>query len=369
MLEQHYLIYAYAFGLAFALSLLITFLVRRMALRWGVLDHPGERKIQPEPMPLLGGVGIVAAFYLVIGLHIAGFALLSTVGQRWLEESLFLFLGEGHQIKLAGLLAGGLMIFLLGVVDDFRPLGAWVKLGGQIASAAVLVLSGMRMQFFDMPLWISIPVTIFWVVLLTNSMNFLDNMDGLSGGIAIIAAFSFFLCVQSYADEANHFVRLLLMIFAGAVGGFLYHNLNPAKIYMGDAGAMFCGYLLATVAVTGTFHVQGESSALAVAAPLLALSVPLFDTITVVFLRWRAGVPIMQGDRRHFSHRLVDLGMSSRQAVEFIFLVAGVLGLGGALLHLLDTNGTLIIIAQAVGVFCLIVLLMNAGNKDGGPAQ
>lgn len=369
MYDRQYLIYAYAFGLAFALSLVITLAVRRLAIRWHILDHPGERKTQAAPVPLLGGVGIVAAFYLVIGLHVAGLLLLSTVGERWLEESLVLFLGAGHKVKLAGLLTGGLLIFLLGVVDDFRPLTAWTKLGGQIVSAGVLVMSGMRMQFFDMPLWISVPVTIFWVVLLTNSMNFLDNMDGLSGGIAVIAAFSFFLCVQSYADEANHFVRLLLMIFAGSVGGFLYHNLNPAKIYMGDAGAMFCGYLLATVAVTGTFHVHGESSVLAVAAPLLALSVPLFDTLSVVFLRWRSGVPIMRGDRRHFSHRLVALGMTQRQAVEFIFLVAGVLGLGGALLHLLDTNGTMIIIAQAVGVFCLIVLLMNAGNKDGGTAE
>jgi UDP-GlcNAc:undecaprenyl-phosphate GlcNAc-1-phosphate transferase len=363
MFADQYLIYAYAFGVTFAAALALTVVVRHLALRWDILDHPGGRKTQRAPVPLLGGVAIVAAFYLVIGVHIVSLDLLDSVGERWLRESLILFLGEDHMIKLAGLLAGGLLIFLLGVVDDLYALTPWVKLAGQIAAAGVLVLSGMRLEFFDLPLWITVPATIFWVVLLTNSLNFLDNMDGLCAGVAIIAAFSFFLCVQSYQDEANHFVRLLLMIFAGAAGGFLYHNVNPARIYMGDAGSMFCGYFLAAIAVAGTFHVQGESSALALAAPVLALSVPLFDTLSVIYLRWRAGQPLMRGDTRHFSHRLVALGMTPRQAVEFILLVAGVLGLGGALLHLLDTNGTIIILAQAAGVFFLIVLLMNADRK------
>lgn len=366
MFDDPYVIYAYAFGVTFAAALALTAVVRRVALRWGVLDHPGGRKTQRDPVPLLGGVAIVAAFYLVVGGHILVFDLLDSVGERWLREMLMLFLGEDHVVKLGGLLAGGLIVFLLGVVDDVRALTPWVKLAGQTAAAAVLVLSGMRMQFFDMPLWITVPATILWVVLITNSLNFLDNMDGLCAGVSIIAAFSFFLCVQSYEGGANHFVRLMLMIFAGAAGGFLYHNVNPARIYMGDAGSMFCGYFLASIAVAGTFHVHGESSVLALAAPVLALSVPLFDTASVVYLRWRAGQPLMLGDTRHFSHRLVALGMTRRQAVEFILLAAGVLGLGGALLHLLDTNGTFIILAQAAGVFCLIVLLMNAGRKPNG---
>ena len=206
------------------------------------------------------------------------------------------------------------------------------------------------------------PITAAWIVGLTNAFNFLDNMDGLCGGVSVIAALSFFLAV--HPDET--LVRLLLMVFAGAVGGFLYHNLAPARIYMGDAGAMFSGYLLATVGLLGTFHSDNTESPIAVAAPLFALAVPLFDTISVVFIRWRAGVPIMKGDQRHFSPRLVRLGMSRRQAVEFIFLVAAVIGLGGALLSQLSAYGTGIIIAQTVGVFLLIVLLMNAGKKKNG---
>jgi len=161
-------------------------------------------------------------------------------------------------------------------------------------------------------------------------------------------------------------VCVLLMAFAGSTAGFLYHNLSPAKIFMGDAGAMFCGYLLATMAVLGTFYTATTPSRVAVAAPILALSVPLFDTLSVVYIRWRNGDSIMKGDKRHFSHRLVELGMTPRQAVEFIFLVAGVNGLGAALLPQVGPLGTLVILGQTLGVFSLIVLLMNAGNNRHG---
>jgi UDP-GlcNAc:undecaprenyl-phosphate GlcNAc-1-phosphate transferase len=187
-------------------------------------------------------------------------------------------------------------------------------------------------------------------------MNFLDNMDGLCGGVTVIACLSFFLCVQTN----DTLVRVLLMLLAGATGGFLYHNLAPARIFMGDAGAMFNGYMLATVTVLGTFHVETTPSRIAVAAPLIALSVPLFDTLSVVWIRWRLGQHIMLGDKRHFSHRLVELGMTPRRAVEFIFMVAAVLGLGAALLPLVDLGGTLIILAQTAGVYMLIVILMRA---------
>jgi UDP-GlcNAc:undecaprenyl-phosphate GlcNAc-1-phosphate transferase len=132
---------------------------------------------------------------------------------------------------------------------------------------------------------------------------------------------------------------------------------------MGDAGAMFCGYILATVALLGTFYTGEGGSRVAVAAPLLALCVPLFDTLSVVYIRWKRGESIMKGDKRHFSHRLVELGMTPRQAVEFIYLVAAVAGLGAALLPQVGTGGTIIILAQTAGLFLLIVLLMQAGAR------
>lgn len=361
---HRYLMYGYAFGATLCVSLVLTWLVKRIALRWNILDHPGERKVHTAPIPLLGGVAIFLTFY---GFLLGHFALLHLSGpqtEAWLRANIIAVLGTDGTTKLLGFAAGSLLVFVLGIVDDYRALSPKLKLAGQIAAAAVLVMSGIRLEVFVLSnYWLSALVTIAWVVLITNSMNLLDNMDGLSGGVSVIAAFSFFLCVQPHEDEL---VRWLLMIFAGSMAGFLYHNMSKKRIFMGDAGAMFSGYFLATIALLGTFHIGTTPSRIAVAAPLLALSVPLFDTFSVIYIRWRTGHPIMRGDKRHFSHRLVDLGMSPRQAVEFIFLVAAVVGLGAALLPILDNMGIYVILAQTAGIFLLIVLLMNAGNRKSG---
>jgi UDP-GlcNAc:undecaprenyl-phosphate GlcNAc-1-phosphate transferase len=333
---------------------------------------------------LLGGVAIYLAFNLVILINLAILLRSPSLGFSWLETNVLAFFGEQNVRPLIGVFAGGFIIFLLGVVDDLKALSPEVKLIGQIVAGFVLVLSGVHVDFFvDSILYrfeffagmpeltfgyvtatIAGAMTIFWVVLMTNAMNLLDNMDGLCGGVSGIAALSFFLCVL---PQQEYFVSVLLMAFAGSVAGFLYHNLNPARIFMGDAGAMFCGYILATVAVLGTFYTESNASQIAVAAPLLALCVPLFDTARVMYIRWRRGESIMKGDKRHFSHRLVELGMTPRQAVEFIFLVAGVTGLGGALIGRVGAMGTAVVLAQTAGIFLLIVLLMRAGKTSERP--
>lgn len=366
-LNNWYLIYAYALGFSFAVSLALTALVRRFALRWGVLDHPGAIKHQKEPVPLLGGVAVFVTVYLMIMGNLFVLKPVQDFGIEWLEVHVFSFLGEDHRIKLTGIFAGGAIIFLLGIVDDIRVLSPWLKLTGQLAAATVLVLSGMHLDFFT-EFWgeswfsfaFSAVMTVVWVVLVTNSLNLLDNMDGLCAGVSVISALSFFLCAL-HGEEA--FICVFLMVFAGATAGFLFHNLNPARIYMGDAGAMFCGYMLATASVLISFYDASTPSRIAVAAPLLALSIPLFDTASVIFLRWRAGTPIMKGDRRHLSHRLVELGMTQGQAVEFILLAAALTGMGAALLRKVDRLGTAIIVAQAAGIYLLIVLLMRAGAR------
>ena len=341
MQANWYLIFAVALIESFVLSLLLTALVRRLALRLNFVDQPGERKMHSAPVPLMGGVAIYVSFHVVIVVNLVLLYLAPQFGLNWIEEHVFRFLGQDSIRELTGLVAGAFLIFLLGVVDDFKILSPEVKLFGQIVAALVLVLSGVRMDLFIPQLldasgvasylsdgaveglnWtLTAGVTMFWVVMMTNSMNFLDNMDGLCGGVSIIAALSLFLCVL---PGEEFFVCVLLMAFAGSVAGFLYHNLNPAKIFMGDAGAMFSGYILSTVALLGTFWSGGGVSRIAIAAPLLALCVPIFDTVSVVYIRWRNGESIMKGDKRHFSHRLVELGMTPRQAVDFIFLVAAV---------------------------------------------
>lgn len=386
LLEEDYnwfLIFAYAFGVAFLVGWLLTELLRRAALRWNVVDRPGDRKMHSEPVPLLGGVAIYATFTLVIGVNLVFLYSLGRISFEWLEVNVLNMLGANVEQKLVGIFAGGFLIFLLGVVDDVKTLSPEIKLVGQVVAALVLVLSGIQLDLFldsllrlmnldqYMSEWaltvtnrvVSGVVTIFWIVMMTNSLNFLDNMDGLSAGVSAIAAFAFFLCIL---PSNQFFVCVLLMVFAGSLAGFLYHNLSPARIFMGDAGSMFCGYTLATVAVLGTFYTESTPSRVAIAAPVVALSVPIFDTLSVVYIRFRKGESIMKGDKRHFSHRLVDLGMSPRQAVEFIFLVAGVTGLGAALLPQAGRVGTFIILGQTLGVFLLIVLLMNASRDKGG---
>lgn len=358
-----YLVFAYAFVVSFFVSLGLTGVMRTVARRWNIMDHPGERKVHHRPVPLLGGVAIWLTFYAVIFGHVA---LASQVGRfhdGWVESNVVSFLHGSLVLKLTGIFLGGVIIFALGVVDDLKSLRPETKLVGQVAAALALVVPGIRVELFSGNIWLTSAVTIAWVVMMTNSMNFLDNMDGLCGGVSVIAACSFFLCV---APHGQTFVCIMLIIFAGSVAGFLYHNFNPARIFMGDAGAMFCGYILATVAILGTFYTKTTPSRVAVATPLLALSVPIFDTISVVYIRWRNGESIMKGDKRHFSHRLVALGMTPRRAVEFIYLVAAVTGLGAALLPHVSLAGTVIVLAQAVGVFLLIVLIMVAkGHSEG----
>ncbi len=364
MLSSNYFIFIYLLILSFVISLALTVLMRRLAVRWNILDHPAGRKSHEQATPLLGGAAIFLALHIVIFAHLAFFVIGSSYGPQWLENKLLVFMGEDGGTKLTGMLIAGLLIFVLGIVDDMRVLSPWMKLAGQIGVALVLVLFGLRIQafIFSDPVSSSL-ITIFWIVLMVNSMNLLDNMDGLSAGVSIIAAATFFLCVQPH--DFYFMVRILLVIFAGAMGGFLFFNLPPARIFMGDSGAMFSGYFLATIAILGTFHLEGSGSRISVVAPLMALSVPLFDTLSVIYIRWRNGDSIMLGDKRHFSHRLVEVGMRPSMAVYFIYMVAAVVGLNGALLPKLGLPGTVILLTQTLGIFLLIVLLMNAGKKNG----
>lgn len=365
MQPNWYLVFAYALGASFVLSVALTYAIRRLAMRFGIYDAPGERKVHTEPIPLMGGVAIVISFYVVIFGNLGILYQLGRLDVSWLNEQVFRFLGPEHMQKLGGILAGGGIIFLVGLVDDVRALSPLLKFIGQIGAATVLALSGIVPELFVLEAhpFIGGAITVVWVVGMMNALNFLDNMDGLCGGVSIIASVSYFLCLYPRGNVGDTFVCVLLMVFVGAVAGFLYHNLNPARIFMGDAGSMFCGYILATTAVLASFYTEQSGTRVAVATPLLALSVPIFDTVSVIYIRWRNGDPIIRGDKRHLSHRLVDLGMSPRQAVEFIFLLTAVTGLSAALLPNLGYAGTFMITGQVLGVFLLIVLLMNAGKR------
>ena len=291
------------FMLIFASALVLaiggTPLVRRAALRLGVIDQPNARKIHVNPIPLLGGVAIYGASIAAVLLF----------GNRYgLNE-------------LVSILVGASLMSFLGVWDDRRDLSPLFKLIGQFAAASILVLTGLRIGTFPWEL-VNIVVTLGWVVVITNAMNLLDNMDGLSGGVGAAAAIFFLLLA---AMNGQYLVGALSAALVGACLGFLVYNFNPASIFMGDSGALFLGFVLAAVGIKLRFPEGVEIVTWMV--PVLILGLPLFDTTLVVLSRLRRNLnPLTTPGRDHVSHRLVAMGYTRREAVLICYLICAGLG-------------------------------------------
>ncbi len=277
----------------------ITPLMRRVALQTGTVDKPAARKIHANPVPLLGGAAIYLAFIAVL-----------------------LFFGDREYVnQVVGIFVGATLMSFMGIVDDRWGLGSYVKLAGQLLAAGILVYSGVQVRVFGG--WLDVVVTILFVVGITNAMNLLDNMDGLSGGIAMIAA-TYFTLLAAMSDQ--YLVGALAAALAGACAGFLYYNWNPAHIFMGDAGSLFLGFLLSAVAIKLRF--PANSVVVTWMIPLLVLAVPIFDTTLVFVSRLRRGKnPLTTPGKDHISHRLAFLLGSRREAVLVCYLIAGTAGL------------------------------------------
>ena len=273
--------------------------MRQVALRLGVMDAPASRKIHTKPVPLLGGAAIYLSFILAI-----------------------IFLGDQRYVnELVGILIGATLCSFMGVVDDKWGLGSYVKLVGQLLAAAILIYTGVQVQLFGG--WLDVAITMLWVAGITNAFNLLDNMDGLSGGIAMIAAV-FFALLATMSDQ--YLVGALAAALAGACAGFLIYNWNPAHIFMGDTGSLFLGFLLAAVGIKLRFPTN--SKAITWIIPLLVLALPIFDTTLVFISRLRRGKnPLTTPGKDHISHRLAILTGSRREAVLICYLIAGAVGL------------------------------------------
>ena len=260
---------------------------------------------------------------------------------------------------------------VMGLIDDRKSLKWQLRLGIQVLCAAILAASGIRVTLFwpfTHPL-LGGAVTVLWIVGLTNSFNMLDNMDGLAASVGLIAAGLF--CVGQVV-AGSLFAPAVLLIVMGALGGFLVHNHAPARLYMGDAGSNFLGFLLGAMTVVGTYHVWGVDSPFSVLAPLLVMAVPLYDTTSVVLIRLLEGRSPFQGDRRHFSHRLVARGLTPPQAVWTIDLVTLAGGLGALLLHRLDGWGAGLVMAQTaclLGVVAILELARSGPRAGQGQGQ
>lgn len=284
---------------ALVFAIVMTPVMRQVALRLGVTDQPNARKIHTNPVPLLGGAAIYLAFIV----------------------TLWLFGDRRYVNEVVGIFVGATLVSLMGVVDDRWGLGSYVKLGGQLLAAGILIYSGVQVRLFGN--WLDIVITVVWVVGITNALNLLDNMDGLSGGIAMIAA-TFFALLAALSDQ--YLVGALAAALAGACAGFLFYNWNPAHVFMGDTGSLFIGFLLAAVAIKLRFPSNYQTVTWMI--PPLVLAVPIFDTTLVFISRLRRGKnPLTTPGKDHLSHRLALRTGSRREAVLICYLIGGASGL------------------------------------------
>ena len=295
--------------LVFAGALLIAFgatpLARRIAPRLGVMDIPGPRKVHARPMPLLGGAAIV----------------LASIATLLIFENRFEFQ------QLIGILFGAAWVSLLGIFDDRWGLRPILKLLGQVLAAGILIISGVKVQVLPSDI-INIGITLVWIVGLTNSLNLLDNMDGLSGGVAAVGA-AFFMVMAAVSKQT--YVGALAAALLGAALGFLIYNFNPASIFMGDTGSLFLGYMLAAIGIKLRF--PENVTFVTWMVPVMVMGVPIFDTTLVFISRLRRGKnPLTTPGKDHTSHRLVAMGFTTREAVMIHYLLGGAFGMAAILI-------------------------------------
>jgi UDP-GlcNAc:undecaprenyl-phosphate GlcNAc-1-phosphate transferase len=299
-------------------------------------------------------------------------ALVVVVGGDWLPQPLTIHVsGALSQLgALAKILGLATVIMVMGLIDDFRSLDWRLRLGIQVLCACAFAATVSHVTLFGPFTYrlIGGAVTVLWIVALTNAFNMLDNMDGLSASVGLIAAVMF--CGAQIAVESL-FAPAVLLVVVGALAGFLVHNHAPARLFMGDAGSNFLGFLLGSLTVVGTFT-RKPYSPYSVLAPLLVMAVPLYDMTSVVLIRLWEGRSPFRGDRRHFSHRLVARGLTPPQAVWTIDLVTLATGLGAWLLHRLDGPGACIVLAQTgclVGVVAILELSSSRSESNDGQTR
>ena len=324
-----------ALAAAFVISFAATPVVRSFAKQVGAVDIPdNKRHIHTHPIPRMGGLAIFLGFLL----------------------SVLLFANITPQVR--GILLGAILIVVVGAIDDVLNLNAWLKFCVQIVAAVIAVLSGVIINVVSNPLLITgeqaitigilaVPVTILWIVGVTNSVNLIDGLDGLACGVSAIASLSM-LAVSMLVSDANSNVAVILAALCGGCLGFIPYNLNPAKIFMGDTGALLLGYVLATASVIGMFKFYAIVTFI---LPVLALAVPLSDTIFAFTRRILRGQSPFHADRGHFHHKLLDIGLNQKQAVAVLYAVSAILGLTAVVL----TSSGIVRIVLAIVAFAIAV--------------
>lgn len=306
--------FAWTFAIALFVAIFATPLSMKLGRRWGAIDYPGGRRVHKTPIPRIGGIAIYAAFWIAV-----------IIMGNWGRE-------------IWGLFFGSTIILVVGVIDDIFDLRAIVKLVWQVAAAALLLLFGFSMNQISLPVvgvnldfpamglgWLGLVLAVFWIVGLVNTVNISDGLDGLAAGICFEAAL--LLCWSAIrineVSEAH-----LTMALAGAALGFLVFNFHPARVFMGDSGSMFLGYIIGGISIMGLLK---TATVLGLVFPLLVLGMPLTDLTFAIIRRKMRGHSIAAADRGHLHHRLLDAGLSQRQAVLLLYGMSGCFGIAAVL--------------------------------------
>ena len=340
-------------AVGFAVSFASTPIVKGFAQKVGAIDVPRDgRRVHDHPIPRMGGLAIFLGFLI----------------------SVVLFIDITREVR--GILLGAVLIVACGAIDDVISLRAWIKLLVQIAAAVVAVLHGVVIEVFRNPNIFSdnealilgalaVPVTILWIVGITNSVNLIDGLDGLAVGVSTIASTTMFV-VALLVSEGG--VAVILAALMGACLGFMPYNLNPAKIFMGDTGSLLLGYVLATVSVVGMFKFY---AIVTFVVPILALFLPLFDTLCAILRRLLRGQSPMHPDRGHLHHRLIDMGLSQKQAVAVLYSLSAVLGLCAVVLATSGALRTFLLVAAAAAAVAVGVFIKRTfkGHKYHPPVD
>lgn len=309
------------FTIAFVSAFFITPFIRVIAIKLNAIDVPHDaRRVHTTPIPRLGGIAIFIGFIMALIYYLVVVGIGNT---------------DIFNAKIVGLLLGIIVIEIAGIWDDIKPIRAWTKLLFQIVAAGIVVGFGIRVDFLSNPFvengiielgYLSVPLTMVWIVGITNAINFIDGLDGLAAGVATISSLSL-LFIAIYLNQPQSII--LTAAIAGATMGFLPFNFNPAKIFMGETGSAFLGFSLGTISIIGLMK---SYTAIAIIVPLVVLGLPIFDTGFAIIRRLIKGKSPMEADRGHLHHRLVDSGLSQKQSVLILYIISAFLGLAGIVL-------------------------------------
>ncbi len=345
-MEHRWLLYIAAFASAFSITLVTTPFAKWLSIRLGAIDYPKDRGVHTKPMPRMGGIAIVLGFMIPV---IVLYPFAHTMNMR----------------QFIGFIIGAAIIVCLGIVDDTHNLPAKLKFCVQIIAAMIVILSGTRINIVLWPMTqalrtFSIPITLLWIVGMTNAVNLIDGLDGLAAGVTAIASICLMvLCAITGSIEAVVFTAAL----SGACLGFLPRNFNPAELFMGDTGSTFLGFVLGVTSVMGVFK---GYALLALIVSVLCLGFPIFDTIFAILRRLAKHQPIMQADRGHLHHKLIDHGFNQKQAVLILYALSLGLGLLAIFIACKDSRTLVVSVLMAI-LLSLIVYFFNAQHHRNRP--